>query len=139
MRRFSAALPALLTLAACATSPTASSVPAGSDVLLRPGESVSVEATAFSVRFDAVAKDSRCPADAVCVTLGDAEAVFTVTESGRPSVPLTLHTEPGEGQRAAVGALNLTLTHLDPYPYSGRPVSPRDYRAWLRVEHTPGY
>ena len=59
---FSAALPALLTLAACATSPTASSVPAGGDVLLRPGESVTVEGTGFAVRFDAVANDSRCPA-----------------------------------------------------------------------------
>ena len=138
MRRFPVVLPALLTLAGCASSPTASSVPAGSDVLLRPGESVTVEGTAFAVRFDAVANDSRCPADAVCVTLGDAQAVFTVTERGRPSVPLTLHTEPGEGQRAAVGALTLTLTHLDPYPYTGRPVSPADYRASLRLEHTPG-
>ena len=138
MRRFAAVLPALLTLAGCASSPTASSVPAGSDVLLRPGESVAVEGTGFAVRFDAVANDSRCPADAVCVTLGDAEAIFTVTESGRPSVPLTLHTAPGEGQRTSVGSLRLTLTHLDPYPYSDRPVSAGDYRASLRVELTPG-
>lgn len=94
--------------------------------------------TGFAVRFDTVANDSRCPGDAVCVTLGDAEAVVTVTQDGRPSVPLTLHTAPGEGQRASVGALTLSLTHLDPYPYSGRPVSPKDYRASLRVEHTPG-
>ena len=87
---------------------------------------MTVEGTGFAVRFDAVANDSRCPADAVCVTLGDAEAVFTVTTGGRPSVPLTLHTAPGEGQRASVGSLRLTLTHLDPYPYSDRPVSAGD-------------
>lgn len=138
MRRLSAASFALLTLAACASNPTSSSVPEGSDVLLRPGESVTVEGTDLAVRFDAVAQDSRCPADALCVTLGDAEALFTVTQASRPSVQLTLHTEPGDGRRAIIGSLTLTLTHLDPYPYSGRPIAPQGYRASIRVERTPG-
>jgi hypothetical protein len=138
MRRFSAVLPALVTLAACASTPTASSVPAGSDFLLRAGESATVEGTDFSVRFDMVANDSRCPADAVCVWQGDAEAIFTVTQGSRPSVPLTLHTRPGEGQRAVVGDFMLTLTHLDPYPYSGRQTSPQDYRASLRLDRIAG-
>ncbi len=137
MRQFSAVLLALLTLAACA-SPTASTVPAGSDVRLRPGERVAVEGTDVAVRFDGVAQDSRCPADAICVTLGDAEAVFTVTQAGRPNVPLTLHTAPGEGQRAAAFGFLLTLTHLDPYPYAGRPTAPQDYRASLRIDPIAG-
>ena len=138
MRRSWAVLPALLTLAACAGNPVGTSVPTGREFLLRAGESVAIEGTDFSVRFEVVASDSRCPADALCVTLGDAEAIFTVAQAGRPSVQLTLHTRPGEGQRATVGDLTLILTHLDPYPYSGRPVSPDDYRVWLRVERTAG-
>ncbi|HKZ32160.1 MAG TPA: hypothetical protein VJ648_07360 [Vicinamibacteria bacterium] len=78
MRRFLAALPALLSLAACAENPAGTPVPTGREFLLHAGESVAVEGTDFSVRFDVVASDSRCPADALCVTLGDAEAIFTV-------------------------------------------------------------
>jgi hypothetical protein len=139
MRRFSAALPALLTLTACGVTPTATTVPAGSDFRLRAGESVTVEDTEHSVRFEVVASDSRCPADAVCVTLGDAEAIFSVAEAGRPGVQLTLHTQPGDGRQATAAGLTLTLIHLDPYPYSGRPIAAHDYQAWLRVERTPGY
>jgi hypothetical protein len=127
-----------MTLLACASTPTASSVPAGSDFLLRAGESVTVAGTGFGVRFDVVASDSRCPADVVCITQGDAEAVFTVTQAGQASVQLTLHTEPGRGERATVGAISLSLTRLDPYPYSSRPISPSEYRAWLRVDRAAG-
>ena len=138
MRRFFAALPALLTLAACADTPTGTPVPTGSEFLLGAGESAAIEGTDFAVRFDLVAKDSRCPADAICVTLGDAEAIFTVTQARRPSQQLSLHTRPGEGQRAIVGDFMLTLTHLDPYPYAGRQTSPYDYRASLRVDRIDG-
>jgi hypothetical protein len=138
VRRFWAVLPALLTLAACAGNPVGTSVPTGREFLLRTGESVAIEGTDFSVRFEVVASDSRCPADALCVTLGDAEAIFTVAQAGRPSVQLTLHTRPGEGQRAHVGDLTLVLTHLDPYPYSGRAVPPDEYRASVRVDRAAG-
>ena len=139
MRRFWASLPALLTLAACAGNPVGASVPTGREFLLRAGDSAAVEGTGYSVRFELVASDSRCPADAICVTLGDAEAIFSVTQAGGPSVQLTLHTRPGEGQRATVGDLTLALIHLDPYPYSGRAVSPDEYRASVRVDRAAGY
>jgi len=138
MRRFPAVLPALLALVACADTPTGSSVPSGNEFLLHAGESVTVEGTDLGVRFDVVAKDSRCPADAICVTLGDAEAIFTVTQGRRSSVQLTLHTEPGESRRATAFDFTLTLIHLDPYPYTGRQTSPYDYRATLRVDHLAG-
>jgi hypothetical protein len=136
MRRFSAVLPALLTLAACAENPATPTVPTGREFQLRAGETVVVEGADFAVRFEQVASDSRCPADAICVTLGDAEAVFTVTRLGRPASRVALRTGPAEAQRSTVGDFTLTLTQLDPYPYSGRPISPSDYRASLRVDRT---
>jgi len=138
VRRLWVALPALLTLAACAENPVGASVPTGREFLLHAGEAVAVEGTDSSVRFEVVASDSRCPADALCVTLGDAEAIFTVAQGGDPGVQLTLHTRPGEGQRATVRDLTLILTHLDPYPYSGRAVSPEEYRASVRVDRAAG-
>ena len=134
MRRFQAVWPTLVALCACASTPTAPSVSPGSDFLLRSGESVTVAGTGFGLRFDSVANDSRCPADVVCVTEGNAEARFSVTQAGQPNVQITLHTESSRGGSATVDSLTLRLTRLEPYPYSSRSIPPGEYRAWLRVE-----
>ena len=140
MRRRSAVLsvPLTIALAACAENPAASSVDAGREFQLHPGESAAIEGADLGLRFDLVASDSRCPADAVCITLGDAEAVFTAAQAGRAPTSLTLHTATRDGQRATVGAWTLTLIRLDPYPSSGRPIAPADYRASLRVDPSAG-
>jgi hypothetical protein len=133
------ALAVVLVLGAlgCAHNPTAPSVPVGREFRVAAGDSVSVEGADFTLRFSHVAGDSRCPADAVCVWMGDAEAVFLVNERGRPASPLSLHTEPSRGQQARFDGWTLTLGGLEPYPYSGRPVAPSDYKATLRVDPAP--
>jgi hypothetical protein len=123
-----------LALAACAGSPTSTEVATGSEFLLRPGESATVEGAQLDLRFDVVASDSRCPADVVCIQLGTAEAIFTMSEARRPDTSLTLRTSPRDGQRATVGAWTITLVRLDPYPYTSRPIDASDYRAFLRVD-----
>ena len=132
MRALTAVLPMLLLLAACDDTSTGPSVAIGSEFQLRPSESVSVENTDAELRFDVVTSDSRCPADAICVTQGDATAVFSVRLGGGSS-SLTLHTT-GEGRQASASGFTLTLVRLDPYPYASRPISPSDYRALLRVD-----
>jgi hypothetical protein len=136
--RFAPGASALLALVACAANPAGPSVVSGQEFQLRPGMSVTVEGTDLGLRFDVVASDSRCPADAVCVALGDAEAVFTISEAGRPATSVTLHTRPGEGQQATVGGFSFVLTRLDPYPSVGSRIPPDDYRASLRVEAAAG-
>ena len=133
-RRIFAMLPLALTLSACADNPTTTEVASGSEFLLRAGESATVEGAGLAVRFDVVASDSRCPADVVCIQLGSAEAIFSVTEPGRPVTSLTLRTSPRDGQRVTVGAWTLTLIRLDPYPYTSRPIDASDYLAFLRVD-----
>ena len=130
--RFTAALPALFLLAGCFEHATTPSVAMGSEFLLKPSEAVSLEGTDATLRLEAVAADSRCPADALCITAGDATAVFTLTRQGA-STNLSLHTA-GEGRRSTVEGFTLTLLRLDPYPYAGRPVSPSDYRVSLRAD-----
>ena len=138
MVRVAAALPALLLLAGCAENPVGPSVVAGQEFQLRPGESVGLQGTDLRVQFETVASDSRCPADALCVTLGDAEAILTVARVSSPATSVTLHTAPDQPRRTSVGDWSLTLTRLDPYPYAGVRIAPRDYRATLRVDPTPG-
>jgi hypothetical protein len=138
MPRSSLAVLTLAVSAACANNPAGSSVPTGREFRVRVGESATIQGTDLGLRFERVANDSRCPADAICVTLGDAVAVFSVTRGGRPAGSLSLHTEPGAGQRATVGEWTLTLTRLDPYPYASRPIAPSDYRASLRIDRGAG-
>jgi hypothetical protein len=123
--------------AACAHNPVSPSVPTGREFEIKAGESVSIEGTSLDLRFSRVAQDSRCPADATCVWAGDAEAVFAVVERGRPESSLSLHTDASRGQHASVDGWTLTLRGLQPYPYSGRPVSPADYKATVRVDPAP--
>ena len=133
MRAFWTVLPALLSLTGCADWVTGPTVGIGGEFQLRPSEAATVEGTDLRVRFEAVTSDSRCPADALCVTQGDATAVFTV-RAGGSAASLALHTAAAEGRRGAAGAFTLTLVRLDPYPYAGRPISAPDYRASLRVD-----
>jgi hypothetical protein len=134
MRRITPALPFLLLLAGCAESPVAPTAATGQEFQLRPGESVTVEGADLSVGFAAVPSDSRCPADALCVMLGDAEAVFTLAHLSEPAASVTLHTAPDKARRTGIGDWTLTLTRLDPYPHAGATIRPRDYRATLRVD-----
>jgi len=119
------------TAVACDSS-AGPSVPLGSDFVLEPGESASVSTTGFQVRFDGVTNDSRCPADAVCITIGDAEVALSVVRQAGPE-RISLRTGPS-GNQASIGEWSLILTKLEPYPYLSRPVSPSDYRVTLRVE-----
>jgi hypothetical protein len=129
---------AVLLTAGCAGNPAGPVVSTGREFQVRAGESVSIQGTNLGLRFESVASDSRCPADAVCVTMGDAVAVFSVTQGGRAAERLSLHTQPGEGQQGRVGDWALTLVRLDPYPSVSRPIQPSDYEATLRVDRAGG-
>jgi len=133
MRRLFLASSVSCLLVSCSESPTRPTVEPVSEFVLAPGDSAAVSGTGLAVRFERVVNDSRCPADALCVTAGDAEIALTVRRTGRPADGLSLHT--GESRsRAEIGDWVLSLTGLAPYPFSDRTISPGDYRATLRVD-----
>jgi hypothetical protein len=124
----------LLVAAACgAESPTGPSVPLNERFTLAPSEAVRIGDEDVALRFVGVTGDSRCPADAVCITGGDAIVAVRVTEAGRAGHDYELHT--GDSSRAEVqhDDLRIELIELQPYPFSSRPFPPADYRATLRV------
>lgn len=84
------------------------------------------------VTFVGVENDSRCPADAVCITGGDA-IVRTRIVTGGTTRDAELHT--GDERRASVtvGAYRLALTAVEPYPFSSRTIDPREYRVTLVI------
>jgi hypothetical protein len=132
MRRGWASAGALSVLVSCSSSPTVPSVEPVREFVLQVGDAVEVSGTGLRVRFERVTSDSRCPADALCITAGDAVVAVTVARAGRPSEAFSLRTD--RGNRAEIGDWGLSLTKLDPYPYSGRPIPAGDYKATFRVD-----
>ena len=128
VRTFLAVICLLATTACDQTSPTGPSVPLNQPFTLAPGESAAVSDTNVRLLFSAVTTDSRCPADALCIQLGDAIVRLRVSNTGVPS-EYDLHTEPGRAAEISHGPLRIRLVQLQPYPFSDRRIAPGDYRA----------
>ena len=133
--RLATVLFCLLAVTGCDESPTGPTVSLDARFTLAPGETASVTGPGVRLRFEGVTGDSRCPADAVCITGGDA-IVKVVASGDNGSLTLDLHT--GDSSRAAVtyGNIRVTLVELSPYPFSSRTIAPGDYRATLVVSVT---
>jgi hypothetical protein len=112
-----------------------SPVAVGERFEMSPGSSVAVSAADLVIVFDRVVTDSRCPADAICITAGDAELAFRLGRDGRTPGPVTLNAE-SPGNRLTSGEWVLVVVALQPYPLSSRPISPGDYRVTLLVDRS---
>jgi hypothetical protein len=123
----------LLATTACdENAPTGPTVPINRQFTLAPQETALIEGTGQRVRFVRVSGDSRCPADAICVWIGDAVVELRVFE-GTDASDYQLHTI--DVPRAAIAHrdLRIMLVQLQPYPFSNRTIQPSDYRATLEV------
>src|SRR5688572_27992870 len=119
----------LLAATACdEKAPTGPTVPIDRQFTLAPGETAAIEDTGLRVQFVGVTSDSRCPADALCVWVGDAVTAVRIFGRGARR-DADLHTH--DKQRASVvhEDVRITLVQLQPYPFSSRPTQPADYRA----------
>lgn len=117
-----------ITMAACSSSPTAPSQP--TSVTLAPGQFTQVGA--LGVKFVGVTLDTRCPADAMCIQMGDAfVALETVMLTGRRTFELQLLNP--TNRSTTHGSYSIELMELTPYPFAGQPIAPGDYRVKLAV------
>lgn len=101
----------------------------GASVTLAPGESVTVEGTALSVRFVAVTEDSRCPGDTTCIWAGEVRVSLEIREPSKAPRQVELKA----GDSADAGSHRLTLVGVEPQPVSSVKLSPADYRATLKI------
>ncbi|HSJ62294.1 MAG TPA: hypothetical protein VK922_00185 [Gemmatimonadaceae bacterium] len=102
---------------------------------LARGERASIGDGFVLITFLAVASDSRCPADVVCVWQGDAAMTFRI-ESPLSEAPFfgldTLHTELQPRAVTRFG-YRVQVKGLQPYPYSSDDPGARNYRVTLVV------
>ena len=78
-------------LGGCASTGTTPTVALGQPVVMRPGERVELPSRA-SLRYVAVAADSRCPPNVQCIQAGDADVVFEFTPAAASTQRITLNT-----------------------------------------------
>ena len=120
----------LLFAAVGCNNPNAPTTPLNTEFTLARGDATTIEDTSTEVRFNGVTNDSRCPADAICVTGGDAHVNIRVS-SGLAARDYVLHT--GDMKPVTHDSLTIHLVELSPYPFSSRTIAPDEYRARLRV------
>jgi hypothetical protein len=95
---------------------------------LRVGERETLTKLDLWVRFLEVPEDSRCPTSVVCVWAGDGAVVLEYSPLIGDSRIDTLHTTL-DPKTIDLGALELVLVRLDPYPDDTTPIPEGDYRA----------
>ena len=66
--RFGVSSFCLLAVTACDERVTGPTSPLNTEFTLAPGETIAIEGTSLSVRFNRITGDNRCPADALCGT-----------------------------------------------------------------------
>ena len=114
------------------TGSTGPTVPINQQFTLAPGEAAAIERAGVRVQFIRVMADSRCPADALCIWVGDATVHVRVFE-GETTSDYDLHTANSEQSTIEHGGMRISLVQLQPYPFSHRTIQPSDYRATLEV------
>jgi hypothetical protein len=96
---------------------------------MKIGETVSVGE--LRLTFRNVENDSRCPIDAVCVWMGNAEIALRIEQGSRAAVA-ALHTAV-EPKKTEWNGYTIALVSLSPSTRASAPVNPADYRATLVV------
>jgi len=126
-RRVAASIFCLLSVTACGpTTPSAFDT----RFTLAPGQTETIPGASTRVTFVAVISDSRCPANANCVTAGEAVVRIDVWTDGHSSTH-ELHT--GNMQPAKPADLTIELVEVAPYPFSSTAIDPAAYRVTLHV------
>jgi hypothetical protein len=96
---------------------------------LRVGATGTVDGLAIT--FRGVESDSRCPADALCVWVGDG-AVRLSLEVDEHRAGTTLHTHLAP-KAVEYAGYTVRLAGLTPYPYASAPIAPGQYMVTLGV------
>lgn len=121
-------------LAACA--PAANDVFEAGQVVMHVGQSLDDVQSGSVLTFVEIVQDSRCPADAICVTSGFVEVRLDVHEGDSiRSEALTLgDIAEGATSSTTVGEFTVTLLQVDPYPLASQPVDYADYTITLDLQ-----
>lgn len=110
------------------------------EITLKAGESAGVGAGGFTLVFERVESDSRCPEGARCVWAGDAIVRLAIEErdTSESRTIVRLHTNPRGTREVRHANVRIRLVSLEPRPTLDREIDPAEYRVRLSVAEDPG-
>jgi hypothetical protein len=128
----------MLVLAACAPTPTpaAHGMFEAGQVEMHPGQSLDDMQSGSVLTFVEIVTDSRCPADATCVTSGFVQVMLEIKQGEiTRHETLTLgDLADGDVNSIEVGEWTVTLVEVNPYPLASQPVDYADYTITLDLQ-----
>jgi hypothetical protein len=101
-------------------------------IALRLGEAVRVDGGDFTIAFDTVLEDSRCPLEVLCFWEGNAAVRLTLMDDTGGYTAVTLHTS-RQPRKVEHQGVTIWLEDLKPYPTETGPQDPDRYRVVLQV------
>lgn len=124
-----------LALAACQPATPGGVFEAG-QVTLRPGQSLDDVQSGSVLTFVEILNDSRCPADAICVTSGFVQVLLRIEQGDltREAVLTLGDVTAGDTDTVAVGEFTVTLVEVQPYPLASNPVDYSEYSITLDLQ-----
>ena len=138
-----AAAAVLLAMLVTASAAAARGVPAQPmeiDLDIQYGQTASIENGALQLTFVSVDEDSRCPKDVHCVWQGQARTTMHVVTDGQDqgdvTVSMLARAPLGSAPTVSVGAYDLRLDSLLPYPLASQPTPPEQYLATVHVKRS---
>jgi len=104
------------------------------EILLRPGQTVSVSEENLKITFDKVTADSRCPTGATCVWAGEVKCSVRITQGGKVSLINFIYPGAGNDYAKLTYKNRLYSFKVTPYPELGKPIPQDKYRLILVIE-----
>jgi hypothetical protein len=115
----------------------------GQDFTLSVGQTAVISGEDFSIKFEAVSNDSRCPRGAQCIRAGEAVARVSLTQSNNSTPSVLELTEPGltsdTHQTTWTSRFGNVMRQytikfvIDPYPEINKQIAPGDYKLQLNI------
>lgn len=104
-----------------------------SEFVIQVNQSAEIKSEDITVTFLNVTADSRCPADVMCVWMGQADIELSIQKGDEEStVSLTIGGD-SSPEESIFDMYLIQLIELAPYPYSTEVIQPDEYTATLKI------
>lgn len=99
---------------------------------LKVGEQLKLK-DGTTLTFVGLVSDSRCPADAMCIEMGEAVVEFAIAPQGGDAESFEMTFE-GETVTLSIGDHDVELAAVWPYPLASQPADAGDYTVEVSIE-----
>jgi hypothetical protein len=92
----------------------------------------------FTIRFDKIASDSRCPKGVECITAGQVEVVLTISKNGQTkAVTLPFIIPNGTENVTDYQGHTIRIMGVSPMKFKDKPIDLKEYNIIIQVMETP--